>query len=130
MNVPDGAPVPPEDLRGEALADWAKADQSNGSERAHALWYRLAGRDELARTRLADLLGWPAPDTPPEQVLATVDRSAAFPAGRVLAIERNRPEWAQRPELIAALEQRSQSAGQNAYTSAPVDPGKIQDPFR
>ncbi|GAB2836322.1 hypothetical protein GCM10027176_45810 [Actinoallomurus bryophytorum] len=127
MNVPDTAPRPPEGLRGEDLAEWAKADQSNGQERAHVLWLTVAtepGQNLLA-TRLADLLGWPEPDASPERILATVDKSAAFPPGRVLHTERNRPAWAQRPELIAALEQRCQSAGPNAYTSAPVDPGRI-----
>lgn len=125
--IPQGAPVPPDGADLDAVLEWAGRDV----ERLHGAYYAEMNRHPGARraallTQLTHLLGWPAPDSPPGEVLSGAG-TPGVPVGRVLAVEVSRPAWARRPGLIAELAVRTRAAGANAHSMAPAHPpGKLR----
>jgi len=76
--------------------------------------------DVVTVDQLLAVLGWPAPDTPPEDVLRFAG-TPGVPVGRVLATERARPPHLQRAQLILQLEARAAQLGANATSLSPID---------
>jgi hypothetical protein len=93
----------------DAILAWAGRDPARLHEAYAREQARAAGRHPTLAAALADRLGWPLPDTPPEIVLASLRRAGIVPA-QVLDLELARPARWRRPELIAELRARGAAA--------------------
>jgi len=112
--------VPADVVTVEQLLAWVGRDLARANVAYVAEVARPpAQRRPVALTALTGVLGWPAPDTPPADVLRFAG-TPGLPIAQALAAEQARPQHLQRPDLIRELAERAAAAGPNAAALSPA----------